>query len=675
MINKIFILFFTFYVTALYAQDVKPMSHEDMWTMKRVGSPVLSPDGQWVIFSVLDAAYNDKDQVNDIWIAPTNRSEAPRRLTSAKAGESGYTWSPDGKYIAFVAKRDGDEESQIYLLNMKSGGEAQKLTTISSGAGNPKWSNDSKGILFTSNVYPGCYTDSLQQARAKEKKDIKYKARVYETFPIRNWDKWNDEKVTHPFYQPIDSTKAINLFKDVTLANDINFKLNGIQWAGNDELVFSATIDATTAAYKDPVSHLFKLNIHGGDAVRLTKDSQYSYSSANASKDGKYLYCIRTKVETGIYSLGRIVRYDYPSMSNEVVYTEKTDRPINGFVVNGEEIIAGFEDQGRDVIHKITATQDQVLNKNKKGCYSSFAYENGVLVSTYESMTMPTEIVSINKNGLHDEITTFNKKKLETLDLQEAETFWTKTSKGKSIRSMLVKPAKFNASKKYPLLVLMHGGPAISYKENWGYRWNPYLLADTNLVIVMTDYTGSTGYGEQFAKDILNDPFRGPAIEINEAAADAIKRFSFIDGNIQAAGGASYGGHLANWMQATTKHYKCLISHAGLVNSISQWGTSDYIYGREVMNGGVPWGDSKLWKDQNPFFYADQFKTPMLLTVGELDYRVPVNNTIENWHIHQRLQIPSKLIVFPEENHWVLKGENSKFMYKEIKDWLVKWLK
>ncbi len=190
----------------------------------------------------------------------------------------------------------------------------------------------------------------------------------------------------------------------------------------------------------------------------------------------------------------------------------------------------------------------------------------------------------------------------------------------------------------------------------------------------MTDYTGSTGYGEKFAQDIQFDPFKGPAEEIQEAAADAIKRFSYIDGSRQSAAGASYGGHLANWMQATTSHYKCLVSHAGLVNSVSQWGTSDGIYGREVMNGGVPWEAGKTWKEQNPFNFANNFKTPILLTVGENDYRVPINNTIENYHILQRRKIPSRLVVFPDENHWILKPENSRIHYKEVTDWLKKWV-
>ena len=239
---------------------------------------------------------------------------------------------------------------------------------------------------------------------------------------------------------------------------------------------------------------------------------------------------------------------------------------------------------------------------------------------------------------------------------------------------MLVRPAGFDASKKYPLFVVMHGGPAGAWKDNWGYRWNYQLLASPGYVLLLTDYTGSTGYGEKFSQDIQFDPLKGPADEINEAADHAIKNYSFIDGSRQAAGGGSYGGHLANWMQASTTRYKCLIAHAGMINSESQYATSDYMYGREVMNGGAPWIQTAAWKEQNPIRFAAKFKTPVLITVGERDFRVPLNNSIENFGVLQRLKVPSKLIVFPEENHWILKPENSKFWYSEVHAWLKKYL-
>ena len=335
--------------------------------------------------------------------------------------------------------------------------------------------------------------------------------------------------------------------------------------------------------------------------------------------------------------------------------------------------------RGSDKIFALALSGDALkqLSTATAGCYTnvSAAQSNNVLIANYESASSPPEIVKINADGTHTVLTGFNKEKLAQLDLPQTETIWFNSKKGKKIRSLLVRPAGFDATKKYPLFVVIHGGPAGSWKDNWGYRWNYHLLAKPGYVVLLTDYTGSTGYGEKFGQDIQYDPFKGPGEEINEAAADAIKRFAFIDASRQAAGGASYGGHLANWLQGTTTHYKCLVSHAGLVNSISQWGTSDVIFGREVMNGGAPWTKAKTWEEQNPYKYAANFKTPMLITIGELDYRVPLNNSIENWHILQRQKIPSKLIVFPEENHWILKAENSRFFYQELHAWLAEYLK
>jgi dipeptidyl aminopeptidase/acylaminoacyl peptidase len=336
------------------------------------------------------------------------------------------------------------------------------------------------------------------------------------------------------------------------------------------------------------------------------------------------------------------------------------------------------EDEGNDkimVVDYMKGTIEQQTTMPGSHTMVSSSADAKTIVSLYDNASKPAEIIRVstdNKSG--NFLTRFNDAAIAALDMQTPEVFWTTTSRGKKIRSLLVKPAGFDPSKKYPLFVVMHGGPAGAWKNNWGYRWNYHLLAAPGYVLVLTDYTGSTGYGEKFSQDILGDPLKGPAQEINEAADDAIKRYAFIDGSRQAAGGASYGGHLANWMQASTTRYKCLISHAGMVNSESQYLTSDYLWGREVMNGGGPWEKEAEWDAQNPIRFVTNFKTPVLITVGEKDYRVPLNNSIENFGLLQRLKIPSRLIVFPDENHWILKPENSRFWYKEVGEWLGRYL-
>jgi dipeptidyl aminopeptidase/acylaminoacyl peptidase len=239
---------------------------------------------------------------------------------------------------------------------------------------------------------------------------------------------------------------------------------------------------------------------------------------------------------------------------------------------------------------------------------------------------------------------------------------------------MLVLPPAFDPSKKYPLFVVIHGGPHTMWRDQWVTRWNYHLLARPGYVVLLTNYSGSTGFGAAFAQTIQGDPLRTPGAEVNEAADVALRDHAFIDGNRQCAGGASYGGHLANWLQATTTRYRCLISHAGLINLESQWGTSDTVYGREVNNGGPVWEQGPVWREQNPIRYAASFKTPTLVTIGERDFRVPLNNSLEYWTVLQRQQIPSRLVVFPEENHWILKGENSRLFYQEVHDWLARWL-
>lgn len=677
-----FIIFLAGFISFTNAQVKQPITHETMWMMKRVGPPEISPDGKWVVFSVLEPSYLEKDITSDLWIVSADGSIKPRKLTFSKASESGYKWSPDSKYIAFTAKRDEDEMPQVYIMNVREGGEAQRFSNISTGAASPQWSTDGKMILFTNKVFPGNFSDSAYKKTLEERKKLKYNARVYTSFPIRNWDQWIDDKQTHAYVQSLEpGSSAKDIFINVSATIKEGFAFNGsICWApGNESVIFSAATDFTSAAYLEPTTRLYRLSINGGDAVQLTTDRD-EYGNPSFSPDGKYLFCLSAANNNNkVYNLSKLTRYNWPSFSNKTYLTEKLDRPVNNYVVTADyKILMSVEDQANDrllLVDAITGNTRGLTVLGGSYTQVSTSADGKVVVSSYENATQPAELVSIADNAKKVEfITAFNDAALSILDLQKPETFWTTSSRGKKIRSMLVRPAGFDASKKYPLYVVMHGGPASAWKDNWGYRWNYQMLASPGYVVLLTDYTGSTGYGEKFSQDIQFDPLKGPADEINEAADEAIKLYSFINPAKQAAGGGSYGGHLANWMQASTTRYKCLISHAGMVNSESQYATSDVMFGREVMNGGAPWVQTQAWKEQNPIRFASKFKTPVLITVGERDFRVPLNNSIENFGVLQRLKVPSKLIVFPEENHWILKPENSKFWYKEVHDWLKKYL-
>jgi dipeptidyl aminopeptidase/acylaminoacyl peptidase len=297
------------------------------------------------------------------------------------------------------------------------------------------------------------------------------------------------------------------------------------------------------------------------------------------------------------------------------------------------------------------------------------------IFATWETAVSPGEVTRIDlASRKQTPLTSFNTAAAAAIDWQPLRELWTTTKEGRRIHSFLALPPGFDEHARYPLLVLVHGGHASMWTDSITKRWNYHLLAAPGYVVLLSDYRGSTGYGEKFTLDILGDPLRGPADDVNAAADDAIRRFPFIDGSRQAAAGASYGGHLVNWLEATTTRYKCLVGHAGLASLYAQWSTSDGIYHRELMMGGPFWDNPQKWLDQSPTTYANQFRTPMLLSVGESDFRVPMNNAIEMWSVLQRMKVPSRFLVWPDANHWITKGEDSRRFYDEVQAWLRRWL-
>lgn len=675
------------------AQTKTPLTHETMWMMKRVGAPVPSPDGKWVVFSMVDPSYDEKDQVSDLWIVPTDGSAKPRRLTATKGGESGVAWSPDSKRIAFAARREGDEAGQIYVLDVVGGGEAVRFTSLSTGARAPQWRPDGQAILFVSTVYPGAADDDANKKIAAERKAQKYRVRVYEKFPVRNWDKWVDDTQAHLFVQPAQpGAKAKDLLAGTKLVDERGFAgrvsdsgddLDPIWTPEGDAIIFVATTNRDAAAYADTNTSLFKIAANGGEPVRLTTSSN-SFSNPMFRPDGKALYALTEPAgDNKTYHLSRLVKLTWPNISAPEVLTARWDRSVGGYAStpDSKSIYLTAEEAGNEKLFMMPADGGEVrlAMDMTKGVYTNLripskASSTIVLVS-WESAINPPEIFRLDLSSKTQvPLTSFNAEQLAKIDWQPLRHFWFTSKAGKRIHNMIALPPNFDEHKKYPLLVVMHGGPASMWRDNWGLRWNYFMLSRPGYVVLLTNYSGSTGFGEAFAQSIQGDPFKGPANEINEAADEAIRIYPFVDGTRQAAAGASYGGHMANWMQATTTRYKALISHAGLINLESQWGTSDTIYSREVNNGGPVWEQGPVWREQNPIRFAKNFRTPIMLSVGENDFRVPLNQTLENWSVLQRLRIPSRLLVWPDENHWILKGENSRYWYREVYAWLKKYL-
>jgi dipeptidyl aminopeptidase/acylaminoacyl peptidase len=680
------------------ANSKRAPTHEDIWLMKRIGAPQVSPDGRWLVVSLVEPAYDDNAQLSDLWLIDTTARHSSRRLTSTRRPESGVVWSPDSRRIVFSAQRDNDDVPQLYSLDLAAGGEAQRLTSLSGGARAAVYSHDGRQLAFVAIMYPDTRDDAANRERIEAFRARKSTARVFDGFPVRNWDHWLDERQPRIYVQALDENglaqgEPRDLLVGTKLLADPGFA--GRQTDTGEELdmdftpddqavVFAASTNLDAAAHAFTDAQLFVASVKGGEPRQLTKGMD-SWSRPHFTPDGRTLLALR-EVQDGkwVYNQTRLAAFSWPDATEPRMLSMDLDRPVSSFAVTSDsrEVYFTAEDEGNERLFSVRVNGGKVQSKFGIGfgSYSNVAIpeksKTAALYANWEAASQPGEVALVNQqNGRAVILTKFNAQRVSQIDLPDVENFWFTSSRGKRIHSLLVRPPGFDPAKKYPLFVMIHGGPHGMWRDQFFVRWNYHLLAAPGYVLLLTNYSGSTGFGEAFARSIQGDPLKGPGDEINEAADAAIREFKFIDGTRQCAGGASYGGHLSNWLQGSTTRYKCLVSHAGLVNLESQWGTSDTIYSREVNMGGPPWEQAPVWRDQNPIRFAAKFQTPVLVTVGENDFRVPINNTLEYWSALQRMQVPSRLVVFPDANHWIQKGEDSRLFYAEVANWLARWLK
>ncbi|MEE4329821.1 MAG: prolyl oligopeptidase family serine peptidase, partial [Wenzhouxiangella sp.] len=450
-----------------------------------------------------------------------------------------------------------------------------------------------------------------------------------------------------------------------------------------EALVITATENLHEAAHSIVHRHLYRVSVAGGEPEPVTSAEDHSCTSARFSADGNFIYCRYEPINEWVYNHDEIARGRWNGSGIEgalEVITADFDRSVGDFDLtdDGETIYFSAADHGRVRLFAMPAAGGEVraLDPESRGVYGGVQVAGDVLVAHWESSAVPVEIVRVQPDsGSHIALTRFNADRVEGLDRPAFREFWFTSSKGRRIHSWLALPPGFDENEQYPLVLFIHGGPFSSSLDADHVRWSPHLLASEGYVVLLTDYTGSVGYGAEFSRNIEGDPLATPGEELVEAADVATERFAFIDPERQAASGASYGGHLVNWLLATTDRFDALVGHAGLVDLEGQWATSDVVYHRERMNGGPPWGDSPVWVEQSPSTYAANFSTPIMLTIGELDYRVPLNQTIAAWTYLQRMQVPSRLLVFHDANHWIMNGKEARHFWSEVHDWMALYLK
>ncbi len=670
----------------------RPITHEDIWLAKRLAGPVLSPDGRWAAVRVTAPDYDEKKQTQDIWLVATDGRTPPRQLTFNPSAETGLAWSPDGTRLAFSSKREGDDAAQIYVIDLAAGGEARRVTSFSGGAREPRWSPDGTRLLFLSNAYADATDDAAQQKLVAAKKAQKAKVRVYDGFPVRNWDKWLDEQQTRVFAQDIAyGSVARDLLAGTALVKNPGFggrysptgEEFDAAWAPDGQaVIFAATTERDRAAYAQFAVHLYTVPVTGGEPRVLTTGARV-YGRPEFTPDGKFLLATVTENDGQLFNNTRLAALDWPSVGEPRVFTAALDVSAREYAPgpDGDTVYFTAEDQGltRIFFASISGRNSPGAFPQAAGTYTAVGAAgtpgNPVVVGIYEDGVTPPDLRRVNAPaGTPAELTRFNATQLAAADVRPVESFWFTAKNGRRIHNLVVLPPAYDPAKKYPLVTLIHGGPHTMSGDTFGLRWNPHLLAAGGYLVLQTNYTGSTGFGEAFAQAIKGDPLRGPADELLEAIDEAAKRYPAVDLGRLAAGGPSYGGFLTNWLLGQSDRFRALFSHAGMANLESLWGSTDIIYRGERSFGGPPWELNPVWREQSPHLAAAKFKTPILLSVGEKDFRVPINNTLELWSILQRQRVPGRLLVYPDENHWILNGENHRHQLGEVAAWLKRWL-
>lgn len=655
-----------------------PITFDDMVKMHRVAEPQISPDAKWVVYTVATPDMDANRNASNIWMVSTEGG-APQQLTQS-GHDSSPVWSPDGKTIAFLSSRSGD--SQVYLLSLE-GGEAQKLTKLSTGADLVKWSPDGKTIVFTSSVYPDCKDDDCNGKRDAEKEKSKVKAHVAEHLLYRHWTHWNEGKRAHLFVVPADGSafpRDLTPGADYDVppderggAGDINFSPD------SKELCFTAVTDKMEAISTN--GDLFTVPVAGGEIKRITTQPGFDGEPVY-SADGKYIAYHAQLTPEYESDRWRAMLYDRQTGKSENL-SESFDRSADelAWSADSKTIYFTAENETQKPLYAMPPRPGAEPKKILSDSYNaaiSFSRDGKTLAFERTSLTMPAEVFVAASDGSNSrQLTHHNDSILEALEMNPPETFWFDGAEGTKVQAMLIRPPGFDAGRKYPLLVLLHGGPQTMWSNAWGYRWNAEVFSAPGYVTLMINRRGSTGYGQKFTDEITNDWGGKAYVDVMDGVDFALRKYPFIEGSKMAAAGGSYGGYMADWIATHNGRFKAIISHAGVYDKVAMYATEELWFEEHDMQG-TPWSNPESYRKWAPVTYAGklgQFKTPTLVICGERDFRVPYTQSLEFFNALQRQGVPSKLVVFPDEGHWVLKPQNSQFWYKTFLDWLALYLK
>jgi dipeptidyl aminopeptidase/acylaminoacyl peptidase len=663
------------------AQETHSITPQDLWAMKRLSSPSVSPDGKAAVLVVTEWSVEKAKSTSNLWLVDL-ASGATRRLTTAKASDNSPEWSPDGHRIAFISKRGEDEVPSLYTIPT-DGGEAEKVLELPYAVGTPKWLPDSASLIVSTTVIPEL-AGTLSKAdlaamkkEAKHRRESKITAKTTEDRAFRYWDTWLTDKLANRLLRVDLASKEI---KDLTPGYNRLFSLSGdVHYdVSPDGTQLVLDLNSTPPPYQQDLNpDVYLLPTDGsGTLTNLTPENPASDEAATFSPDGKSVLFSRHQITYYCGESNRLWRHDLANHKNSPVsagldYSFENSR----YSKDGQTIWMTLEDKGRVPLFRMKPDGSGLEAVYRTGSSNSLRQAGSNIVFLNNTSTRPDELFTLDTaTGAVRQLTHFNEALLAKINFGSMEEYWFDGAAGDKVMGIVYYPPGFDATKSYPLVELMHGGPHTMVADNWSYRWNAHVFAACGYVVTWVNRHGSTGFGEKFAMSINGEWGEKPLQDILKSIDVLRAQHPNIDEKRMAAAGGSYGGYMAAWVAGHTDRFACLIDHAGVNDFVTQYGADVTNYGFTHVLGGTPWSNTEAMQRNNPMAYAKNFKSPMLVIHGELDYRVPYVNGTALYGVYQSMGLPSRLVIFPNENHWVLSPQNSLRWNWEVQTWLSRYL-
>ncbi len=667
------IFFLAHWATAQNGSEI--ITAENMWEMERVGAFDVSPDGKLAVFPVTEYDIKANTSTSDLYLL--NIEEGTTRQLTFSGREGSPVWSPDGKKIAFVSRRHSGP-GQIYILDL-SGGEAKKLTDLPVGVFSIKWFPTGDRIAFGANILPE-YDGDFDKLKKlmDEKKDSKVTAKATENTMYRFWDRW----LTDGYFPRLFSVEVSSGDVKDLMPNTVNYfnMMGGVSYdISPDGTQIAVSMNSTEPPFDNLNYDIYLLATDGsGILENITPDNLANDLAPVYSPDGEFILYGQQNIYHFYADRVEMVKYN----RNDFTYTHLTtdiDLSCSGWKWSrdGKTIYFHAEHIARNAIFSIPSKGGEhtlIYGEGTNGNVSVAGSRGRDLLFTHHSLDMPAEIFRIDNRGRNlTQLTHFNKERLEELNFGRVEDVTFKGANDADVQMFIVYPPDFDPNKKYPLVLMIHGGPHGVFGNNWHYRWNAHLFAAPGYVVALPNFHGSTSFGQDFTISIHGEHANQPFEDIMKGTDFMIER-GYIDETKMAATGGSYGGYMVSWIAGHTDRYAALVNHAGVYDLHLQF-ASDYAGNRGYQYGGTPWENFDQLNAQNPSQFAHNFKTPMLVIHGELDYRVPVAHGFLVYGIYKSMGLEARLVYYPDENHWILTPQNSIYWYEELHNWFERFLK